>query len=61
MNFRGDEKKKMREKEERKKERKKLAVFVLASNHFRKYFSVNTGVWLRMENKFSGSYLKLTV
>ena len=47
----------MREKEERKK----LAVFVLASNHFRKCFSVNTGVWLRMENKFSGNYFQLTV
>ena len=37
------------------------AVFVLASNHFRKYFSVNAGVWLRMENKFSGKYFQLTV
>ena len=36
------------------------AVFVLTSNHFRKCFSVNEGVWLHMENKFSGSYLKLT-
>ena len=40
---------------------KSKAVFVLASNHFRKYFSVNVGVWLRMENKFSGSYFQLTV
>ena len=36
-------------------------VFVLASNHFQKCFSVNAGVWLCMENKFSRSYLKLTV
>ena len=36
------------------------AVFVLTSNHFRKCFSVDEGVWLHMENKFSGSYLKLT-
>ena len=36
-------------------------MFVLASNHFQKCFSVNAGVWLRMENKFFGSYLKLTV
>ena len=36
------------------------AVFVLTSNHFRKCFSVNEGVWLHMENKFSRSYLKLT-
>ena len=28
------------------------AVFVLGENHFRKYFSVNTGIWLCMENKF---------
>ena len=35
------------------------AVFVLTSNHFRKCFSVNEGVWLHMENKFFGSYLKL--
>ena len=32
------------------------AVFVLASNHFWKYISVNAGVWLRMENKFSEKY-----
>ena len=37
------------------------AVFVLASNHFRKCFSVNVGVWLCMENKFSGKYFQLTV
>ena len=36
-------------------------MFVLASNHFRKCFSVNAGVWLCMENKFSGSYFQLTV
>ena len=36
------------------------AVFVLASNRFRKCFSVNAGVWLRMENKFSGNYFQLT-
>ena len=27
-----------------------LAVFVLASNHFHKCFSVNAGVWVRKEN-----------
>ena len=54
MNFRGDEKKKMKEKEERKK----LVVFVLASNHFRKCFSINAGVWLRMKNKFSRNYFQ---
>ena len=32
----------------------------MASNHFRKCFSVNAGVWLRMENKFSGNYIQLT-
>ena len=36
-------------------------VFVLASNHFRKSFSVNAGVWLRMENGFSGKEFPLTV
>ena len=36
-------------------------MFVLVSNHFWKYFSVNAGVWLRMENKFSGKYFRLTV
>ena len=36
------------------------AVFVSTSNHFRKCFSVNAGVWLRKENIFSGNYLKLT-
>ena len=36
-------------------------MFVLASNHFRKYFSVNAGVWLRMENGFSGKEFQLTV
>ena len=34
-------------------------MFVLASNHFRKCFSVNVGVWLRMENKFFGNYFQL--
>ena len=37
------------------------AVFVLASNHFRKCFSVNAGVWLRMENEFSRKEFQLTV
>ena len=36
-------------------------MFVLASNHFRKCFSINAGVWLHMENKFSGKYFQLTV
>ena len=36
------------------------AVFVSTSNHFRKCFSGNVGVWLRKENIFSGNYLKLT-
>ena len=36
-------------------------MFVLTSNHFRKCFSINTGVWLCMENKFSGKYFQLTV
>ena len=36
-------------------------VFVLASNHFQKCFSVNASVWLRMENKFSRKYFQLTV
>ena len=36
-------------------------MFVLTSNHFRKCFSVNTGVWLRMENKFSKKYFQLIV
>ena len=36
-------------------------MFVLASNHFRKCFSVNAGVWLRMENKFSENAFQLTV
>ena len=36
------------------------AVFVLVSNHFRKCFSINAGVWLRMENKFSENYFQLT-
>ena len=34
--------------------------FVLSSNHFRKWFSINAGVWLRMENKFSRNYFQLT-
>ena len=37
------------------------AVFVLASNHFRKSFSINAGVLLRMENGFSGKEFQLTV
>ena len=36
-------------------------MFVLPSNHFRKCFSVNAGVWLRMENKIFGNYFQLTV
>ena len=36
-------------------------MFVLASNHFWKCFSVNVGVWLRMENKFFRKYFQLTV
>ena len=36
-------------------------MFVLTSNHFWKYFSVNAGVWLRMENGFSGKEFQLTV
>ena len=35
-------------------------MFVLASNHFRKCFSLNAGVWLRMENKFFWNYFQLT-
>ena len=30
-------------------------VFVLGENGFRKYFSVNAGVWLRMKNTFFGN------
>ena len=37
------------------------ALFVLASNHFRKSFSINAGVLLRMENGFSGKEFQLTV
>ena len=33
-----------------------MAVFVLVSNQFWKCFSVNTGVWLRMKNKFSKNF-----
>ena len=40
---------------------KAKAVFVLASNHFRKYFSINAGIWLHMENKFSRKYFQLTM
>ena len=36
-------------------------MFVLASNHFQKCFSINASVWLRMENKFSRKYFQLTV
>ena len=35
------------------------AVFVLGENHFRKCFSVFTGVWLRTENAFSGNAFQL--
>ena len=31
------------------------AAFELGENGFRKCFSVNAGVWLRMENTFSGN------
>ena len=33
----------------------------MVSNHFRKCFSVNAGVWLGMENKFSENAFQLTV
>ena len=36
-------------------------MFVLASNHFRRCFTVNVGVWLRMKNSFSRKYFQLTV
>ena len=36
-------------------------MFVLASNHFWKCFSINVGVWLRIKNKFSGNYFQLTM
>ena len=36
-------------------------MFVLALNHFQKCFFINVGVWLRMENKFSGKHFQLTV
>ena len=36
-------------------------MFVLASNHFQKCFSVNVGVWLRMKNKFSRNAFQLIV
>ena len=36
-------------------------MFVLASNHFWKCFSINAGVWLRMENKVSGNAFQLTM
>ena len=35
------------------------AVFVLGEKHFRKCFSVFTGVWLRTENAFSGNAFQL--
>ena len=35
--------------------------FVLASNHFRKSFSVKPCVWLRMENRISRNAFHLTV
>ena len=37
------------------------AVFVLGENHFWKYFFVFTGVWLCMENAFSGNGFQLTM
>ena len=37
------------------------AVFVLASNHFWKCFSINAGVWLCIENEFSRKKFQLTV
>ena len=37
------------------------AMFVLGENHFRKYFSVNVGVWLYMENSIFGNVFQLTV
>ena len=37
------------------------ALFVLVSNHFRKSFSINAGVLLRMENGFSGKEFQLSV
>ena len=37
------------------------AVFVLTLNRFRKCFSVNAGVWLRIENRFSEKEFQLTV
>ena len=36
-------------------------MFVLASNHFRKSFFINAGVWLCMENGFSRKEFQLTV
>ena len=36
-------------------------MFVLASKHFQKCFSVNVSVWLRMENKFSENAFQLIV
>ena len=37
------------------------AMFVLGENHFQKCFSVNVGVWLRIENKFFGNGFQWTV
>ena len=34
-------------------------MFVLASNHFWKCFSINASIWLHMENNFSGNYFQL--
>ena len=39
---------------------KTKAVFVLGKNHFRKCFSIFTGVWLRMENAFSRNAFQLS-
>ena len=36
-------------------------MFVLASNHFWKCFSINAGVWLCIENEFSRKKFQLTV
>ena len=35
------------------------AVFVLCEKHFRKCFSIFTGIWLRTENAFSGNAFQL--
>ena len=50
-----------REREMNRSSDETKAVFVLGENHFRKYFSVNVGVWLYMENSISGNAFQLTV